>query len=44
MTKILHLISVDTGLNHVIYLLFLLLSVDTDDAQELENFLLIHMN
>lgn len=44
MTQILHLISVVTGLSHVINLLFLLISVDTDNAQGLENFLLIHMN
>lgn len=44
MTQILHLVSVDTGSSRVVNLLFLLISVDSDDAQGLENFLLIHMN
>jgi len=42
MTQILYLISVHTGLSHILNLLFLLISMDTDDAQK--KFLLIHRN
>lgn len=44
MTQNLHLISVDSGLSHVVNLSFLLISVDTSVAQGLENFHLNHMN
>lgn len=44
MTQNLHLISIDTGLSHVVNLSFLLVSVDTDDAQGLESFHLNNMN